>query len=103
MSTKKFLRSDSENDTACSDFDDESIKTTLTQKHPLIPKWTFWVWKENENMTSWEDCLYDIFTVSSIEDFWALQHRLVPVSKLKSGKFNLKFYPKFVSLFFFIL
>lgn len=88
MSIKKFARSDTENDST-SDFEDNNAQNFLT--HQLLPKWTFWVWKADETKTSWEDCLKEVCSLSTIEEFCALQHRLLPVSKLKPGKFlNIK-------------
>lgn len=89
MSIKKFVRSDTENDSdLTSDFEDIA-KKSLKVTHQLIPKWTFWVWKMDESKTSWEDCLRDVCTISTIEEFWALHHRLLQPSKLKNGDFCL--------------
>lgn len=60
--------------------------------HPLTPHWTFWVWKSNANLSSWVDSLHEQFTFTSIEQFWALQHRIVKPSQLNIGNWFFLFF-----------
>ena len=56
----------------------------LNMKHPLQHDWTFWYFYPDKRM-SWEENLKQVQTVSTIEDFWAVQNWIEPVSSLKSG------------------
>jgi translation initiation factor 4E len=56
-------------------------------KHPLHNKWTLWfdnpkLKKQDE---SWEDCLKNIMSFDSVEDFWCLYSNIMPASRLQSG------------------
>lgn len=59
----------------------------LTQVHSLNTHWTFWVWKSDVDLPAWSDSLYEQITITTLEEFWALQHRIVAPSLLKSGNF----------------
>jgi len=54
-------------------------------KHPLANKWTLWWYKEIQR-TDYTLCQKPVLTVSTVEDFWALFHNVMPASELSNGQ-----------------
>lgn len=61
-------------------------------KHPLENTWTLWYYRK-ESGKSWEDCLKEIMSVNTVEDFWSVFNHIERVSKLQSG-FDFSFFKK---------
>lgn len=53
----------------------------LTVKHPLQYEWTLWICKLNITK-KWEDCLEEIGSFNTIEDFWSLYNYIPKVTLL---------------------
>ncbi|KAL1115433.1 hypothetical protein AAG570_007463 [Ranatra chinensis] len=53
-------------------------------KHPLQHTWTLW-YLDIVKTRSWSDCLAQIGSFNTIEDFWCLFNHVKPVSLLKHG------------------
>jgi len=53
----------------------------LTVKHPLMHKWVLWYCKSDRNK-NWEDCLKEVATFNTVEDFWALYNHIQLASGL---------------------
>lgn len=50
-------------------------KELVEMKHPLNTGWSLWYFI-NDRSKSWEDCLQNVFTVRTVEDFWYV-HKLL--------------------------
>ena|SRR3990167_10567339 len=50
----------------------DSNNIDLTIKHPLQNSWTMWYDHGCKKGVAWGDHLHEIFTFSSVEDFWRL-------------------------------
>lgn len=55
-------------------------------EHYLLHNWTFYVWK-SDLVKNWPECLHEQLTIKTIEEFWAVYHRVVPPSLLNIGIF----------------
>jgi len=64
--------------------DPGSVSYILDAKHPLEHNWTFWYFYPDKSRT-WEANLKQVQTVSTIEDFWAVQNWIEPASRLNVG------------------
>lgn len=53
-------------------------------KHPLQHGWTLWYLDGNKTKP-WEECLMEVGSFSTIEDFWSLFNHIKPVSMVKCG------------------
>uniref|UniRef100_A0A915JFA6 Uncharacterized protein n=1 Tax=Romanomermis culicivorax TaxID=13658 RepID=A0A915JFA6_ROMCU len=42
----------------------------LTVKHPLMYRWSLWYCKQDKSR-SWEDCMKEVASFNTVEDFWA--------------------------------
>merc|ERR1712226_308885 len=62
----------------------ESLRIDKIRKHPLGSSWTFWFYKNDRNQT-WEQSQQKVLTVSTVEDFWGMNHHLVAASALSPG------------------
>jgi len=64
--------------------DPVSVSYIVDAKHPLEHDWTFWYFYPDKSRT-WEENLKQVQTVSTIEDFWAVQNWIEPASRLNVG------------------
>lgn len=53
----------------------------LTVKHPLMHTWVLWYCKSDKGK-NWEDCLKEVATFDTVEDFWALYNHIQLASGL---------------------
>ncbi|XP_014260209.1 eukaryotic translation initiation factor 4E-1A-like [Cimex lectularius] len=53
-------------------------------KHPLEHTWTLWYLDGNKTK-SWAECLMEVGSFGTVEDFWCLFNHIKPVSHLKGG------------------
>uniref|UniRef100_A0A224XL18 eIF-4F 25 kDa subunit n=2 Tax=Triatominae TaxID=70999 RepID=A0A224XL18_9HEMI len=53
-------------------------------KHPLEHTWTLWYLDSNRTK-NWEDCLMEVGSFGTVEDFWCLFHHIKRASELKPG------------------
>uniref|UniRef100_A0A0A9YM05 eIF-4F 25 kDa subunit n=1 Tax=Lygus hesperus TaxID=30085 RepID=A0A0A9YM05_LYGHE len=53
-------------------------------KHPLEHTWTLW-YLDSTRTKNWEECLMEVGSFSTIEDFWCFFNHIKPVSHLKVG------------------
>ncbi|XP_014278930.1 eukaryotic translation initiation factor 4E1 [Halyomorpha halys] len=53
-------------------------------KHPLEHTWTLW-YLDNNKTKIWEECLMEVGSFSTVEDFWCLFNHIKPVSTVKPG------------------
>lgn len=61
-----------------------SIPNQLLAKHPLQYKWVLWYCKQ-DRAKDWEDCLKQVATFETVEDFWALYNHIQLASGLSWG------------------
>jgi translation initiation factor 4E len=61
-----------------------SLNDSVSEKHKLQDTWSFWFYKCDMSR-EWKDNLLHITDVSTVEDFWAIQHRIKPVESLSDG------------------
>lgn len=64
--------------------DATEIPKELTVKHQLQNKWVLWYCKSDRSK-NWEDCLKEVTTFQSVEDFWALYNHIQLASGLSWG------------------
>jgi len=64
--------------------DPGSVSYIVDVKHPLEHEWTFWYFYPDKSR-AWEENLKQVKTVSTIEDFWAVQNWIEPASRLNDG------------------
>ncbi|KAI6213459.1 hypothetical protein M3Y94_00152800 [Aphelenchoides besseyi] len=62
----------------------KAIATSLKNKHPLQNKWTFW-YLNGDRSKDWEDCLKEVVTIETIEDFWSVYKKILLPSSLLFG------------------
>eukprot|EP01023_Acetabularia_acetabulum_P007975 TRINITY_DN13478_c0_g1_i2.p1 TRINITY_DN13478_c0_g1~~TRINITY_DN13478_c0_g1_i2.p1 ORF type:complete len:201 (-),score=33.05 TRINITY_DN13478_c0_g1_i2:539-1141(-) len=57
------------------------------RKHQLEHHWTLWVDVQEsstqKNPQNWGESMQEVYTVSTVEDFWCLYHNLISPGKLK--------------------
>lgn len=53
-------------------------------KHPLQNSWTLWYY-DNEKGKAWEECLHQITTFDTVEDFWSIYNHVKAPTELKMG------------------
>eukprot|EP01026_Neomeris_dumetosa_P032626 TRINITY_DN2593_c0_g1_i10.p2 TRINITY_DN2593_c0_g1~~TRINITY_DN2593_c0_g1_i10.p2 ORF type:complete len:197 (-),score=15.58 TRINITY_DN2593_c0_g1_i10:214-804(-) len=57
------------------------------RKHQLEHQWTLWVdiqeGYSHKNSQNWGASMQEVYTVSTVEDFWCLYHNLITPGKLK--------------------
>eukprot|EP00047_Mylnosiga_fluctuans_P002438 m.224537 g.224537 ORF g.224537 m.224537 type:complete len:243 (+) comp11105_c0_seq1:1-729(+) len=62
---------------------------SFTLKHPLQRRWTFWFDNPNvygrKSQDKWESNLIKIYTVETVEDFWAVYTNLAPAAGIAEG------------------
>uniref|UniRef100_A0A0A9Y517 eIF-4F 25 kDa subunit n=1 Tax=Lygus hesperus TaxID=30085 RepID=A0A0A9Y517_LYGHE len=63
---------------------DEPILVEWDGKHPLRHSWSLWYFNRQLG-SSWDNCLKNIGTFSTIEDFWCYFHHILPPSQMKNG------------------
>jgi translation initiation factor 4E len=57
-----------------------------TVKHPLLHSWTLWYDPGSKySHKKWGENIKEIYTVSSVEDFWRLQNNILHASQLQFG------------------
>eukprot|EP01135_Chromosphaera_perkinsii_P004500 Nk52_evm24s284 gene=Nk52_evmTU24s284 len=56
-------------------------------KHPLQNRWTFWYDFQDRktNTHMWAASLKQVYTVGTVEDFWAVYNNIAPAGKLVAG------------------
>jgi translation initiation factor 4E len=75
----------SNDESLCKKIDEMSSHiSSATVKHKLQDKWSFWFYKCDMSR-DWKDNLLHITDVTTIEDFWAVQHKIKPVESLSDG------------------
>lgn len=42
----------------------------MNLKHPLMYRWSLWYCKQDKNR-AWEDCMKEVATFNTVEDFWS--------------------------------
>jgi len=63
---------------------DASLPGQLLTKHPLQYRWVLWYCKQDRSK-HWEDCLKEVATFDTVEDFWALYNHIQLASGLSWG------------------
>lgn len=48
----------------------DGVPKELLVKHPLQYRWVLWYCKQDRNK-KWEDCLKEVASFDTVEDFWA--------------------------------
>lgn len=61
-----------------------AVPAELLVKHPLQHRWVLWYLK-NDRTKQWEDCLKEVATFDTVEDFWALYNHIQLASGLGWG------------------
>ena len=51
---------------------------------PLQDSWTLWYFK-NDKSKAWSENLQEVYTVSTVQEFWGLINQIQPVSRLPPG------------------
>ncbi|KAL7269115.1 eukaryotic translation initiation factor 4E [Rhizina undulata] len=56
----------------------------FTVKHPLMNKWTLWFTKPptTKGGDNWQDCLKEVVTFDSVEEFWGVYNNITKTSDL---------------------
>jgi translation initiation factor 4E len=67
-----------------SDYKTDDIKDSVSGKHILQDKWSFWFYKCDKSR-DWKDNLLHITDICTVEDFWAVHHKIKPVESLSDG------------------
>jgi len=62
----------------------ENIDGILMAKHPLQYTWVLWYCKQDRSKP-WEECLKEVATFRTVEDFWALYNHIQLASGLSWG------------------
>jgi len=62
----------------------DGLPAELLVKHPLQSRWVLWYLKADRNK-DWEDCLKQVTTFDTVEDFWALYNHIQVASGLNWG------------------
>jgi len=62
----------------------DGLPAELLVKHPLQSRWVLWYLKADRNK-DWEDCLKEVTTFDTVEDFWALYNHIQVASGLNWG------------------
>ncbi|XP_065209787.1 eukaryotic translation initiation factor 4E-like [Planococcus citri] len=73
---------DQENDSIKKSINDLPIDTPVS--HPLEHEWTLWYYDNNKNK-DWLENLHEVYTFSTVEDFWCLFNHIKPVTSLSAG------------------
>jgi len=63
---------------------DTTIPGQLLVKHPLQYRWVLWYCKQDRTK-DWEECLKEVATFDTVEDFWALYNHIQLASGLSWG------------------
>jgi len=69
---------------SAADQNTNSIPQELFVKHPLQYKWTLWYCKA-DRAKQWEDCLKQVTSFDTVEDFWSLYNHIQLASGLSWG------------------
>jgi len=62
----------------------EGIPKELLVKHPLQYRWVLWYCKQDRSK-EWEECLKEVASFDTVEDFWALYNHIQLASGLSWG------------------
>jgi len=62
----------------------EGVPKELLVKHPLQYRWVLWYCKQDRSK-DWEDCLKEVASFDTVEDFWALYNHIQLASGLSWG------------------
>ncbi|POM79562.1 Eukaryotic initiation factor 4E, partial [Phytophthora palmivora] len=59
----------------------------VATKHPLQNRWVLWYDnpKKRHSTESWEENLKNVYTFSTVEDFWCLYNNILAPTKLSIG------------------
>ncbi|CAH0513400.1 unnamed protein product [Peronospora belbahrii] len=59
----------------------------VATKHPLQNRWVLWYDnpKKRHSTESWEENLKNVYTISTVEDFWCLYNNILVPTKLSIG------------------
>jgi len=63
---------------------DASLPSQMLVKHPLQYRWVLWYCKQDRSK-QWEECLKEVATFDTVEDFWALYNHIQLASGLSWG------------------
>lgn len=66
------------------DENDNCEVVSMQLKHPLNSKWTLWYYLPDKSK-DWEQNQHQIYTMSTVEDFWSFFDHLKPPSELTNG------------------
>lgn len=58
-----------------------AIASDFAVRHPLNTRWALWYLKGDRHK-DWEDCLKQVSTFDTVEDFWALYNHIQPATGL---------------------
>jgi len=62
----------------------EGVPKELLTKHPLQYRWVLWYCKQDRTK-AWEECLKEVASFDTVEDFWALYNHIQLASGLSWG------------------
>ncbi|XP_052750397.1 eukaryotic translation initiation factor 4E1-like [Galleria mellonella] len=60
------------------------VPEMVSIKHPLERPWS--IWYNSNDKKNWEDCLIELTTFDTVEDYWCLYHHMLLPSELRQGQ-----------------
>jgi len=77
-------KADDQNTMKLDQMQTNSVPQELMTKHPMQHKWTLWYCKSDRGK-EWEECLKQVTSFETVEDFWALYNHIQLASGLSWG------------------